>query len=178
MQHVKLQIGCLLVIAYIEIVYIRAAMKERIPCNRFFDALMVIAPWAVFFDGLTAFTVNHMASVPPLVNQLGHLLFLILMDMTILVTAAYMADMLVGFRNKKRECLLLGIPGLLSLLLIVGGIGKLHYIQGKTTWYSMGFPVYVCYATLIFYYGSILFLVIARRRFRPATSCWARCPSS
>ena len=76
MQYVKLQLGCLLVIAYIEITYIRATLKGRIPCNRFFDALMMVAPWAVFFDGLTAWTVNHMDIVPEYLNRIGHLLFL------------------------------------------------------------------------------------------------------
>ena len=167
MQFVKLQLGCLLVMAYIEITYIRATLRGKIPCNRYFDALMVISPWAVFFDGLTAWTVNHMDIVPEFLNRGGHLLFFIFMDLTIVVTAEYFYDQLLGFRNKKRECLLLRIPGILSLLLIFAGIGELTYIQGQTTWYSMGFPVYVCYGTLILYYGSILYLVITRHNRLP-----------
>ena len=167
MQFVKLQLGCLLVMAYIEITYIRATLRGKIPCNRYFDALMIISPWAVFFDGLTAWTVNHMDIVPEILNQGGHLLFFVFMDLTIVVTAGYFYDQLLGFRNKKRECLLLCIPGILSLLLILAGIGELTYIQGKNTWYSMGFSVYVCYGTLILYYGSILYLVITRRNRLP-----------
>ena len=167
MQFVKLQLGCLLVMAYIEITYIRATLRGKIPCNRYFDALMVISPWAVFFDGLTAWTVNHMDIVPEFLNRGGHLLFFIFMDLTIVVTAEYFYDQLLGFRNKKRECLLLRIPGILSLLLILAGIGELTYIQGQTTWYSMGFSVYVCYGTLILYYGSILYLVITRHNRLP-----------
>ena len=167
MQFVKLQLGCLLVMAYIEITYIRATLRGKIPCNRYFDALMIISPWAVFFDGLTAWTVNHMDIVPEVLNRGGHLLFFVFMDLTIVVTAGYFYDQLLGFRNKKRECLLLCIPGIVSLLLILAGIGELTYIQGKTTWYSMGFSVYVCYGTLILYYGSILYLVIARRNRLP-----------
>ena len=163
MQFVKLQLGCLLVMAYIEITYIRATLRGNIPCNRFFDALMVVSPWAVFFDGLTAWTVNHMDIVPDFLNRGGHLLFFVFMDLTNIVTAEYFYDQLLGFQNKKRECLLLGIPGILSLLLIYAGIGELTFIQGKTTWYSMGFSVFVCYGTLILYYGSILYLAITRR---------------
>lgn len=167
MQFVKLQLGCLLVMAYIEITYIRATLRGKIPCNRYFDALMAVSPWAVFFDGLTAWTVNHMDIVPEFLNRGGHLLFFIFMDLTIVVTAEYFYDQLLGFRNKKRECLLLRIPGILSLLLIFAGIGELTYIQGETTWYSMGFSVYVCYGTLILYYGSILYLVITRHNRLP-----------
>lgn len=59
MQFIKLQIGCLLVISYIEVTYIKATLKGKIPCNKRFDLLMAVAPWAVFFDVLTAWTVNH-----------------------------------------------------------------------------------------------------------------------
>ena len=59
MQFIKLQIGCLLVISYIEVTYIKATLKGKIPCNKRFDLLMAVAPWAVFFDGLPAWTVNH-----------------------------------------------------------------------------------------------------------------------
>lgn len=108
MQFVKLQVGCLLVILYIEITYIRATMKGKIPCNRRFDVLMLVAPWAVFFDGFTAWTVNHMDLIPANVNQLAHLFFLLSMDLTIIITFEYMYDQLIGFqkRNKKHRLLI------------------------------------------------------------------------
>lgn len=166
MQYVKLQVGCLLVILYIVITYIKATHR-KISCNRYFDVLLAVAPWAVFFDGLTAWTVNHMDIVPEYVNRTAHLIFFVLMDIIIIVTAKYMYNELLGERKKERENLFLAIPGILSLVLLVAGIGELHYIHGETTWYSMGFSVYVCFATLVVYYGSILFIVISRHRFLP-----------
>ena len=122
MQFVKLQLGCLLAIAYIEISYIRATMKGKIPCNPFFDALLAVAPWAVFFDGLTAWTVNHMDIVPEFWNRSAHLLFFLSMDLTVLITTGYIYDRLLGFRNQEKEGLLLGLPGTVSLILIIAGI--------------------------------------------------------
>ena len=164
MQHVKLQLGCLLVVLYIVITYVRETMREKIPCNKYFDALLGVAPWAVFFDGLTAWTVNHLDIVPEWFNRVAHLLFFVLMDITIIVTAEYMYDQVVGFR-KKKENILLAIPGMLMIALTIAGIGQLHYIEGKTTWYSMGISVYTSFATLILYYGVILFFMISRHRF-------------
>ena len=105
--------------------------------------------------------------VPEYVNRTAHLIFFVLMDIIIIVTAKYMYNELLGERKKERENLFLAIPGILSLVLLVAGIGELHYIHGETTWYSMGFSVYVCFATLVVYYGSILFIVISRHRFLP-----------
>ena len=49
MIHVKLQLGCLLVILYIVISYIKETTKTKMKCDHFFDALMIVTPWAVFF---------------------------------------------------------------------------------------------------------------------------------
>lgn len=48
MIHVKLQLGCLLVILYIVISYIKENTKTKMKCDHFFDALMIITPRAVF----------------------------------------------------------------------------------------------------------------------------------
>lgn len=166
MIHIKLQLGCLLVILYIVISYIKETTKSKLKCNRLFDALMVVAPWAVFFDGFTAWTVNHMDIVPDALNRAAHLLFFVFMDLMIIITTLYTFDHLVGFR-KKRYMLYLSIPWAVMLVMVIAGIGELKFIKGETTWYSMGFSVYVCYATLILYYGAVLSFVIARRRFLP-----------
>ena len=50
-------------------------------------------------------------------------------------------------------------------MLMIAGIGKLYYIKGVSTWYSMGFSVYICYGTLVLYYGTVLYIVISRFRF-------------
>lgn len=133
MQFVKLQIGCLLIILYIEVTYIKATKSGKLPCNKMFDALMVVAPWAVFFDGFTAWTVNHMEIVPELLNRMAHLLFFIFMDLMIIITAIYMYDQLVGFcKSNKKLNLILGIPGAISLLLIIGELDSLiTFMEGQ-----------------------------------------------
>lgn len=44
--------------------YVKATLGEKLVCNRYFDGLMVTAPWAVIFDGVTSWTVNHQDIVP------------------------------------------------------------------------------------------------------------------
>lgn len=168
MFYIKLQIGCLLVILYIVVTYVKATLGEKLVRNRYFDGLMVTAPWAVIFDGVTSWTVNHQDIVPAFWNNLAHLLFFVFMDITILITAMYMYDQTVGFhKNNSRMKLLFCLPEVISLVLIIAGMGQLSYIHGRTTNYSMGFSVYVCYATVVLYYGTILWLVTIRHKFLP-----------
>ena len=166
MRYVKLQFGCLLVILYIVITYIRAIKRGKSKTSRQYNLLMLVAPIAVIFDGITAWTVNHMDIVPSVVNRLVHLLFFLFMDFTIIITSRYMYDLLIGYdKTAKWKKVLLNLPGMFSVLLTTAGIGELHYIKGATTWYSMGFSVYICYGTLVLYYGAILYIVASRRRF-------------
>ena len=96
MQYIKLQLGCMLAVLYIVITYIRTTLKSKIPCNWLFDGLMIAAPQAIFFDGLTAWTVNHTGLVPDMVNRIAHLFFFLAMDVTVIITALYMYDQLIG----------------------------------------------------------------------------------
>lgn len=164
MQYIKLQLGCILVILYILIAYLKATSKKGIPCNKYFDRLLIIAPWAVFFDGFTAWSVNHLDFVPEIVNTIAHLMFFIFMDLCIIVTAVYMYNQILGIR-KIKEKICLYLPGIISLILILAGIGKIKYLEGTITNYSMGFSVYVCFVTIMLYYGAILLIVISRKRF-------------
>ena len=103
MQYIKLQLGCLLVILYIMAAYVKATKHEKMSCNRIYDALMAVTPLAVIFDGITVWTINHMDIVPGIVNRAAHLIFYILMDLEILITALYMYDQTVGLSKQNRK---------------------------------------------------------------------------
>ncbi|MCI5621178.1 MAG: HD domain-containing protein [Lachnospiraceae bacterium] len=169
MEYVKLQIGCLVIVLYLIVTYVRETYYRNIPCNRFFDALMVVVSWEVVFDGLTAWTVNHLDIVPVMFNRFAHLIFLVLVDLIIIVTAMYMFEQTVGFgkKNKKRK-LLFVTPGALSIVLIVAGMSNLEYVHGVYTNYSMGWPVYVCYGSVVIHYGFVLVLLLIRHRYLPS----------
>lgn len=127
MRYVKLQFCCLLVILYIVITYIRAIKRGKSKTSRQYNLLMLVAPIAVIFDGITAWTVNHMDIVPSVVNRLAHLLFFLFMDFTIIITSRYMYDLLIGYdKTAKWKKVLLNLPGMISVLLTTVGIGGLH----------------------------------------------------
>ena len=75
MNFVKLQIGCLIVALYIEGIYIWQTLSKNIKCNRMFDAIMIVIPYMIIIDGITAWTVNHLDSVPPVLNLVLHGIF-------------------------------------------------------------------------------------------------------
>ena len=54
MGYFKLQIGCPLVFSYILWIYWKDTRGANLAYNRYYDGLLAVSPWAIFFDGATA----------------------------------------------------------------------------------------------------------------------------
>ncbi len=160
MQYAKLQICCFMIIIFLNIIYIKNTINKKIPCNRYYDLLMVFCPIAVFFDGVTAIAVNNLDIVPTEINLILHILFFISMDIVIYIAYLYMIDKTVGIPKRIIYKLLLSLPIIITIILMLIFINDINYINGSFTNYSMGTSVIVCYTSLIVHYGIILFLII------------------
>lgn len=164
MEYCKLQIGCMVIILYIGFIY----LKE---CRRFqqthrwsvFDGLLGLGILSVFFDGATAYTVNHLDRVNETVNLCLHLFFLLSLDFFIFWLFLYMISITTGM-PKRRNRLLLYIPFLVNVVLVVGNISTLKYCEGELSNYSMGISAYTCFVMAGIY--TLLSMFIFFRRWR------------
>lgn len=163
MFEYKLQVGCLIIVFYLIVSYIKGTADKKIQCNSLFDKLMYIVPWAIIFDGITAWTVNHLEIVPIWLNLLCHGLFLFFMSLTNQITFNYMLYQTVGTKNKKWQ-IIVNLPGIIAILAFLLTLNKLVYIHGFRTNYSMGLPVIICYSSMFIHSLSILIIMIIRRR--------------
>lgn len=163
MFEFKLQLGCLIIIVYFISAYVRETRGGRKECNRFFDALLVFCPAEVIFDGVTAWTVNHLDMVPAWLNLLLHALFFLSINSVIILVYLYMVDRTIGFA-KKRYLFLVLAPGIVFTLGILAGLPELQYLSGKRTNYSMGISPIVCFASLVIHFILIFVLVLGNHR--------------
>ncbi|MGM9969415.1 MAG: HD-GYP domain-containing protein [Anaeroplasma sp.] len=160
MQYAKLQIGCFLIIVFLNAIYIKTTLNKKIPCNRYYDFLMIFSPIAVFFDGLTAITVNYLNTINIVWNIIFHLSFFVTMDIVIYFAYLYMIDKTIGIPKKLLNRILISLPTIISIVIIFLGISNLEFRTGKYTNYSMGLSVFTCYTSLLIHFGIIFFLVI------------------
>lgn len=163
--HVKLQLGCLLIVLYIAFVYWKQTSRERMSCNKIFDYILAVTPWAIFFDGASAFTVNYRDVVPEWLNLFLHLMFFVTMNIAIMGVFAYIVDLTVGLPRKKNRRILMFVPGGLAMIAVVAFMGKLYYIDGDITSYSMGISPYICFATAGLHFIAIAILTIVKHRY-------------
>lgn len=164
MEAFKLQTACLAIILYIIITYIWQTLGNNIKCNKIFDAIMYVCPWTIIFDAVTAWSVNHLNIVSLWTNRFLHLAFYLLLDVTLFLTTIYIFDHIFILKRHKIFKKIMNILGLLSIILIIAGIGNVNFHEGVVTNYSLGFSVTVCFIAVFFNYGSILCSVIFMRK--------------
>ena len=166
MNFIKLQIGCLVLVIYLELIYIwqTTGKNAKVSCNPIFDALMMIVPSLIVFDGLTAWTVNHLEIVPVSLNLVLHAVFFILLSLFMFVMFLHTLSFIKGFPQKLIFRFLIFLPFIISVILILVFLPELEFIIGKKVNYSMGISVVVCYLVILLYF--ILIFVFTVRRIK------------
>lgn len=163
MNFVKLQLGCFVIVVYILFCYVKETIKKKDEeCNPYFDVLLAIVPWAIFFDGATAWTVNHQEIVPAWVNLTLHGLFYVSIELVVMFALLYFLDQTIHIKYYKKMTFLLLTPGIIGLILILVFLPKVYYIHGETTWYSMGLSPIITYISIAVQF-VIIFLLLANK---------------
>ena len=86
----RMEIALFLVLAFVAYIYF-SAEKQNTPLHRTFSVLLVTALVHLVFDGATVYTVNHLETVPELLNSGVHRLFLGSMVLVIYLFYQYIA---------------------------------------------------------------------------------------
>ena len=167
MNFIKLQIGCFILAVYLELIYIwqTTGKNAKVSCNPIFDVLMMIVPSLIFFDGVTAWTVNHLEIVPVSLNLVLHAVFFILLNAFILVMFLHTLSFIKGFPQKLIFRILIFLPFIVSVILIIVFLPELEFVIGKKVNYSMGSSVFVCYLVLFIYFVLIFVFTIRRIKY-------------
>lgn len=154
MLHYKLQIGCMVIVLLVLVLYFRERHEQKnVKRMKCFERLLIFSLLYFVLDIATVYTVNHLDTVPVAVNNVLHLLYLWVIDRCLLDVFLYVATMLevpLVTNSWKRRAFLPHYAGSLLMLL---GIGQIEYVEGTISNYSMGFPLVVCYGMVIYYLG-------------------------
>lgn len=146
MEHCKLQIGCIVILLYITFIYLRERRNYKLQSKKsLFEGLLLLGIVSILLDGITAYTVNHLDVVDPLLNRTAHALFLISLNAVIFVLCLYMLVVTGAYPKKKLGRTLIFLPFIANIVLVFMNIGSLRYIEGRVTDYSMGASVYTCF---------------------------------
>lgn len=166
LEYCKLQIGCLIVLLYIAFAFVRDCRQyhERLS-ETYYDTLLGIGIVSVIFDGVTAYTVNHLVSFPLWVNHLFHALFYMSLDLVMYSLFVYMLRSTELFPKAKLARWLLRFLIFGNMIYILATLPYVRYEAGTITNYSMGLPAYGCFAMAAVYIVLTIAALLYRWRY-------------
>ena len=145
----RMEIALFLVVAFVAYMYF-SAEKEQTALHGTFSVLMVAVLVHLALDGATVYTVNHLNTVPELLNGILHRLFLGSMVVVIFLFYQYIAILVEEETGKPRR---LDWPA--RIFLAVAELGNfllpISYTMTEEGNYSSGPYMLVPYAAVAFY---------------------------
>lgn len=163
-QYSKLQIGCILIVLYVAFIYYHERHEYKIRQKEpIFELLLYAGIFGIAFDGLTAYTVNHLAKIPAIANTIFHACFLCSLDAIVFLIFMYILDITRGIPKSRKTRSVLLLPFAINLVVVILFMPKIHYIHGDITNYSMGISAYTCYIMVAVYMlGTVVLLINGR----------------
>ena len=145
----RMEIALFLIMGFIACVYFSAGRKGT-PLHRTFSALLVVVLINLGLDGVTVYTVHHLETVPRLLNDAVHRLFLGSMVLVIYLFYQYIAILVEEETSKPRRLDLIA-----RIFLIVAELGNfllpISYTVTEKGNYSSGPYMLVPYGGVAFY---------------------------
>ena len=158
----RMEIALILVLLFVAFIYFSAG-KRNTSLHKTFSALLIITPLHLAFDAATVYTVNHLETVPPVLNEILHRLFIASMVIVVYLFYRYIS-ILVEEETKKpvRFHLAAKIYLIIAEFLIM--ILPIQYTITEKGNYSYGIYVFACYISVAFYLLVCLWLLLKNRR--------------
>ena len=145
----RMEIALFMVLAFVANVYFSAGRKNT-PLHRTFSVLLVAALINLVLDGVTVYTVYHLETVPRLLNDAVHRLFLGSMVLVIYLFYQYIAILVEEETGKPRR-----LDGPARIFLAVAELGNfllpISYTVAPEGNYSSGPYMLVPYGGVAFY---------------------------
>ncbi len=167
----RMEIALFLVLAFVAVVYFSAGRKHSL-LHRTFSLLLVVVLIHLIFDTATVYTVNHLDTVPLLLNNILHRLFIGTMVLIVYLFYQYIAILVQEETGKPRS-----LDPAAKVFLAVAELGVLllpvHYAVTPNGNYSDGIHASVCYVSTAFYLFLCVWLLTQNRKQLDPKKRWA-----
>lgn len=150
----KLQIGCLIIIFYITGIYC-AAKRNVTRSHIVFTRLLAVSALYLIADIITVYTVNHIETVPWLLNQAAHRAFLVLLVYALYLIFGYVYILVHETVLKQRKWQVI-----LCLMLLLCTVLPLEFTETPAGNYAAGPAVNTLYFSTAFYNAGAVYMFL------------------
>lgn len=161
MYYCKTQLVCLVIVAFIAFFYFRECLHVKKNHDAtLFDEILVVILFTLFFDTVSAYSVNQLDWFPPTLNAFVHTCFFIGLDTSIFLLFIYILQITGSYPQEKKKRIWINVPWGVNVLLVLMNTFNIKYVEGVHTNYSNGPSAYTCYLMVGIYLCLTVFMVI------------------
>lgn len=170
LKYCKLQIALFIIMIFVSYLFIkdgnRLNQKAKTKyCNRYFDLLFVLGQASLVLDGATAYTVNHLADTPVLLNNILHLAYLLCYQGFIFTHFLYWLSVTDSIPQKWFTRVIFYAPITITALVTIIFIPQIEYHIGEYTNYAVGVPAVASFVGVGLYIMLTLIVFSAKKDF-------------
>ena len=158
-RMLRMEIALFLILAFVAYIYF-SAEKKHTQLHKTFSVLLVVMLFHLVLDGITVYTVNHLETVPVLLNDIFHRFFIGTMIVVFFLFYQYIAILVEEETGKPRRLDLVA-----RVYLVIAELGDMllpiHYAVTPQGNYSDGIHVTFCYLSVAFYFLLCAGLLLA-----------------
>ena len=149
---IRMEIACFLVMGMVAFIYF-SAEKKKSELHRTFSVLLIAVLIYLCFDGVTVYTVNHLDTVPLILNNAVHRIYIGSMAFVIFLFYRYISVLVEEETGKTGKLKKLDIIAVAVLILTELGefLLPVYYTETPQGNYSDGIYTYICYVCVGFY---------------------------
>ncbi|MGN0294375.1 MAG: sensor histidine kinase [Lachnospiraceae bacterium] len=154
----RMEIALFLVLAFVAYVYFSAGRKHTM-LHQTFSVLLIVMLVHLVFDAATIYTVNHLDTVPLLLNNILHRFFIGTMVLAVYLFYQYIAILVEEETGKPRR---FDLAARIYLAAAELGAATLpvHYAVTEQGNYSDGIHAAVCYVSMAFYLFLCVWMLV------------------
>ena len=146
---IRMEITCFLILGFVAFIYFSAGRRNT-ALHKTFSALLIVMLIHLVFDAITIYTVNHLESVPELLNDILHRFFIGTMVLVVYFFYRHISFVMEDETGRKMRFIWFA-----NVFLAVAELGALmlpvHYAVTPQGNYSDGIHAAVIYVSMSFY---------------------------
>ncbi|WP_407397882.1 GHKL domain-containing protein [Treponema sp.] len=144
-SYCRLQTGCLVFLLYIGFLMVKGSEKDS-NRNIFSDLLYCCGELCVVFDAITAWSVNKVGYVSMTANYVFHGIFYVLLEAELWFMYFYFRSIVNRLPKSLAEKILFIVLALGIAIATLVTMPQVKIVEGKTTNYSYGTPVFIVFS--------------------------------
>lgn len=154
----KTQITCAIIVLFLGMIALFSS-KQKNRASRWFHILLLTTFCQLIFDVLSVYTVNHLQTVPPVLNRIVHIFYMGLMLGIFFIVYKYLEVIIEEELGRKiRRYQFTVVPFVITLLGVI--FLPLSYVEGVKTNYSYGPAAFMTYIGVAIYLVLIVRLLL------------------